>query len=164
LIKDIIPADKYNKNLMNFCGQLSWPRAEIRLLLSALYCCCFLRPRYDWIMRSFNKNYIGFQKRTGLEDDGPAIKLTLLIMDCCLPACSCLSCRETCSNGWYPKCSVLKSILVLRWVLIVNLIFYIIAFIYKYAPAVNGVGSWFHPVLSWPPPSASWPPLAFPFL
>jgi len=55
-----------------------------------------------------------------------------------LPACSCSLCRANLLKWLGIKnVRVLKSILVLRWVLIVNLIFYIIAFIYKYAPAVK---------------------------
>jgi len=39
-----LPADTYNKNLMSFVDSFLGPEPKSALLLSALYCCCFLRP------------------------------------------------------------------------------------------------------------------------
>ena len=139
LIKDIIPADTYNKNLMNFVDSFLGPEPKSALLSFGFVLLLFFASNgMIGIMRSFNKNYIGFQKRTGLERRWTAIKLTLLIMGL-LFACLLLLIMQGNLLKWLgiKNVRVLKSILVLRWVLIVNLIFYIIAFIYKYAPAVK---------------------------
>jgi membrane protein len=139
LIKDIIPADKYNKNLMNFVDSFLGDQPKSALLSFGFVLLLFFASNgMIGIMRSFNKNYIGFQKRTGLERRWTAIKLTLLIMGLLL-ACLLLLIMQGNLLQWLgvKNVRVLKSILVLRWVLIVNLIFYIIAFIYKYAPAVK---------------------------
>jgi membrane protein len=139
LIKDIIPADKYNKNLMNFVDSFLGDQPKSALLSFGFVLLLFFASNgMIGIMRSFNKNYIGFQKRTGLERRWTAIKLTLLIMGL-LFACLLLLIMQGNLLKWLgiKNVRVLKSILVLRWVLIVNLIFYIIAFIYKYAPAVK---------------------------
>jgi membrane protein len=90
------------------------------------------------LMRSFNKNYIGFAKRKGLHDRWIAIRLTTLIFGLVL---GCLILLIT--QGTFIKWLGVKSnfwldfILYFRWVLIIALIFYSIAFIYKYAPAVH---------------------------
>ena len=90
------------------------------------------------LMRSFNKNYMGFEKRKGLHDRWIAIRLTVLIFGLVL---SCLILLIT--QGAVLKWLKVKSDFWLgfiyygRWVVIVVLIFYSIAFIYKYAPAVQ---------------------------
>jgi len=71
---------------------------------------------------TFNKNYIASRSHwPGKDDDGHQAHVA--DMDAvCLPAPAHYA--ATCSNGWVSKMyGVLKSILVLRWVLIVTLFF-----------------------------------------
>lgn len=139
LIKSIIPADTYNKNLISFVDSFLGNDSKTALLsFGFLLLLFFASNGMIGIMRSFNKNYIGFQKRTGLEKRWMAIKLTLLIMGL-LFACLLLLIMQGALLNWLgiKNTRLLKSILVIRWVFIVNLIFYSIAFIYKYAPAVK---------------------------
>ncbi|MBS1564683.1 MAG: YihY/virulence factor BrkB family protein, partial [Bacteroidetes bacterium] len=139
LIKDIIPADTYNKGLMSFVDSFLGNDSKTALLsFGFLLLLFFASNGMMGIMRSFNKNYIGFQKRTGLEKRWTAIRLTLLIMGL-LFACLLLLIMQGALLKWLgiKNLRLLKSILVIRWVLIINLIFYSIAFIYKYAPAVK---------------------------
>ncbi|MBK6381045.1 MAG: YihY/virulence factor BrkB family protein [Chitinophagaceae bacterium] len=90
------------------------------------------------LMRSFNKNYHGFERRVGLHTRWVAIRLTVLIFGLVL---GCLVILIT--QGAVLKFFGLRSafwlalILYLRWLVIIALIFYSIAFIYKYAPAVQ---------------------------
>ena len=139
LIKSIIPADTYNKNLISFVDSFLGNDSKTALLsFGFLLLLFFASNGMIGIMRSFNKNYIGFQKRTGLEKRWIAIKLTLLIMGL-LFACLLLLIMQGALLKvlGIKNTGLLKSILVIRWIFIVNLIFYSIAFIYKYAPAVK---------------------------
>jgi membrane protein len=139
LIKDIIPADTYNKNLISFVDSFLGNDPKTALLSSGFVLLLFFASNgMIGIMRSFNKNYIGFQKRTGLEKRWTAIKLTLLIMGLLFTCLLLLIMQDALLKTLgIRNTRLLKSILVIRWVVIVNLIFYSIAFIYKYAPAVK---------------------------
>jgi membrane protein len=90
------------------------------------------------LMRSFNKNYMGARKRTGLKKRWIAIRLTLLIMSLLL-ACLLLLIMQGVILKWMgvTNTTVRNAIDLLRWGLIISLIFYSIAFIYKYAPDIN---------------------------
>jgi membrane protein len=90
------------------------------------------------LMRSFNKNYIGFKKRKGLHDRWVAIRLTSLIFGLVL-GCLILLITQSATLRWMGvKSSFWKDfIFYTRWIFIIAFIFYSIAFIYKYAPAVH---------------------------
>jgi len=139
LIKDIIPADTYNKNLISFVDSFLGNDPKTALLSFGFVLLLFFASNgMIGIMRSFNKNYIGFQKRTGLEKRWMAIRLTLLIMGLLFTCLVLLIMQDALLKALgITNTRLLKSILVIRWVVIVNLIFYSIAFIYKYAPAVK---------------------------
>src|SRR6266567_3824117 len=64
LIKNIIPADNYNKNLISFVDSFLGNDPKTTLLsFGFLLFLFFASNGMMGIMRSFNKNYIGFQKR-----------------------------------------------------------------------------------------------------
>lgn len=90
------------------------------------------------LMRSFNKEYIGFQKRTGLHTRWTAIKLTTLIFGLVL-GCLILFITQHQVLQWMgiKNFHVRNTIVYVRWVFIVALVFYSVSFIYKYAPAVH---------------------------
>jgi len=138
LITDIIPAREHNKNLINFVnGFLEHPRIGL-LSFGFILLLFFGSNGMMGIMRSFNKNYMGAKKRTGLKKRWIAIRLTLLNMSLLL-ACIVLLIMQGVVLKWLgiTNASVRSLIDLLRWVLIVSLIFYSIAFIYKYAPDIN---------------------------
>ena len=89
-------------------------------------------------MRSFNKNYHGFQRRVGLHDRWIAIRLTVLIFGLVM-GCVVILITQGAVLKFFGLRSAfwLALILYLRWLVIIALIFYSIAFIYKYAPAVQ---------------------------
>ena len=138
IIMDIVPAKVHNANLIKFVDSFL-DDAKIGLisfgLITALF---FASNAMMGLMRSFNKNYIGFSKRKGMLDRWMAIKLTVLIF---LLVLGCLILLV--SQGAMLKWLGIKSITIraiifyARWIFIVALIFYSIAFIYKYAPAVK---------------------------
>ena len=138
LITDIIPAKEHNKNLINFVnGFLEHPRIGL-LSFGFILLLFFGSNGMMGIMRSFNKNYMGARQRTGLKKRWIAIRLTLLIMSLLL-ACLLLLIMQGVVLKWLgiTNVSVLKVIAMVRWAFIISLIFYSIAFIYKYAPDIN---------------------------
>jgi membrane protein len=138
IIYDIIPARQHNKNLIAFIDSFL-SESKIGLLSFGLVLALFFASNAMMgLMRSFNKNYMGFAKRGGLQARWIAIRLTVLIFGLVL---GCLIVLIT--QGAFLKWLGVKSnfwkefIFYTRWVVIVALIYYSIAFIYKYAPAVQ---------------------------
>ena len=137
ILKDLIPVETFNSTIAVFIEQTFFKNPVFGLLSFGLLLAWFFASNAMMgIMRSFNKNYIGFAKRKGLHDRWVAIRLTTLIFGLVL---GCLILLIT--QGAFLK--GLKSpfwkdfILYTRWIFIIALVFYSIAFIYKYAPAVH---------------------------
>ena len=138
IIRDIIPADTYNKGIITFVDSF-FKEDHIALLSFGFVLLIFFASNgMMGLMRSFNKNYIGFEKRTGLNTRMVAIKLTVIIMGLIL-ACLILLIAQNAVLKWLgiQNATVLQLIGIARWLFIVTLIFYAIAFIYKYAPAIK---------------------------
>ncbi|UEG48898.1 YihY/virulence factor BrkB family protein [Ferruginibacter lapsinanis] len=138
LIIDIVPAKVHNANLIKFVDSFI-DGSKIGLLSFGLIAALFFASNgMMGIMRSFNKNYIGFAKRKGLHNRWIAIRLTalqfLLVLGCLLMLIS-----QGVVLKWLgiKSAVVRETIFYARWLLIVTLIFYSIAFIYKFAPAVQ---------------------------
>jgi membrane protein len=138
IIRDIIPADTYNKGIITFVDSFFKEDHIALLSFGFLLLIFFASNGMMGLMRSFNKNYIGFEKRTGLKTRIVAIKLTTIIMGLIL-ACLLLLIAQSAVLKWLGirNTFVLTLIGVARWLFIVTLIFYAIAFIYKYAPAIQ---------------------------
>jgi len=139
LIKDIIPADGYNKNIINFINTTFF-KAPVYSLLSfgLLLAFFFASNAMMGLMRSFNKNYIGFEARKGLTKRWTAIRLTALLFALVL-ACVTLMIAQGAVLKWIGvHSSAWRNVITyIRWIFIIALVFYSIAFIYKYAPAVQ---------------------------
>jgi membrane protein len=138
LILDIIPAKVHNEYLIRFVDSFL-DDSKIGLLSFGLILALFFASNAMMgLMRSFNKNYIGFEKRKDLLNRWMAIKLTSLIF---LLVLGCLILLIT--QGTVLKligiqsANVREIIYYVRWVFIVTLVYYSIAFIYKFAPAVE---------------------------
>ena len=139
LIRDIIPAEGYNKTIITFINNTFFKTPVFSLLSFGLLLALFFASNAMMgLMRSFNKNYIGFERRKGLHNRWIAIRLTVLIFGLVL---GCLILLIT--QGAVLKWIGIKShwwrdlIFYVRWIFIIALVFYSIAFIYKYAPAVQ---------------------------
>jgi membrane protein len=138
IITDIIPLKVHNENLIKFVDSFI-DSSKIGVIsfgfIMALY---FASNAMMGIMRSFNKNYVGFAKRKGLHNRWMAIKLTALLFLVVLSSLILLI-----TQGAVLKLVGIKSVTTLniiyyvRWIFIVAMIFYSMAFIYKYAPAVH---------------------------
>ena len=80
IITSIIPAGQYNKNVIDFVnGFLEHSRIGL-LSFGFILLLFFGSNGMMGLMRSFNKNYPGAKKRTGLRKRWIAIRLTILIM------------------------------------------------------------------------------------
>lgn len=138
IIRDIIPADTYNRGIITFVDSFFKEDHIALLSFGFLLLIFFASNGMMGLMRSFNKNYIGFEKRTGLKTRIVAIKLTTIIMGLIL-ACLLLLIAQNAVLKFLgiQNTTVLTIISIFRWLFIVTLIFYAIAFIYKYAPAIQ---------------------------
>ena len=138
LITDVIPLKVHNENLIKFVDTFI-DSSKIGIIsigfITALY---FASNAMMGIMRSFNKNYVGFAKRQGLHNRWMAIKLTAFLFLVILGSLILLI-----TQGAVLKLMGIKSVTILniiyyvRWVFIIGIIFYSQALIYKYAPAVH---------------------------
>src|SRR5687767_4440442 len=139
VIQDIMPSPEYNEGLISFIESfLGNPRIGL-LSFGFVLLIFFASNGMMGLMRSFNKNYIGFEKRTGLQSRTTAIKLTLIIMGLILACLLLLIMQGYVLRNWIGLRdeTLIFIIKFLRWFFIVALIFYAMAFIYKYAPAIQ---------------------------
>jgi membrane protein len=138
LITDVIPLKVHNENLIKFVDSFI-DGSKIGLIsfgfITALY---FASNAMMGIMRSFNKNYIGFAKRKGLHNRWMAIKLTMLLFLVVLGSLLMLITQGAVLKWIGIQSETIRNIIYyVRWIFIVAMIFYSMAFIYKYAPAVQ---------------------------
>lgn len=138
LIRDMIPAPEYNKGIIEFVDSF-WASSRIGLLSFGFVLLIFFASNgMMGLMRSFNKNYIGFQRRTGLQTRWTAIKLTLLMMGLVFACLLLLSLQGIVLSWLGINSDFVKTVIrTVRWILLIALIFYAFGFIYKYAPAIK---------------------------
>ncbi len=138
LITDIVPARGYNLNIINFVDSFIDGNKIGLISFGLILALFFASNAMMGLMRSFNKNYIGFAKRKGLHTRWIAIRLTALIFGLVL-ACLILLITQGAVLKWIGvKSSFWQDfIYYVRWIVIALLVFYSIAFIYKYAPSVH---------------------------
>jgi membrane protein len=138
LIKDVIPGEAYNKDIISFINKIIKDPHFDMISLGFLLALFFASNAMMGIMRSFNKNYIGFQKRKNLHDRLIAVRLTTYIFGLVL-GCLIVLFTQGVVLKWLgiKNAEVRNFIYYARWVFIIVLIFYSIAFIYRYAPSVK---------------------------
>ena len=138
LIRDVIPGQKDNSPLISFLNDfINRPRNGL-LSLGFILALFFSSNAMMGIMRSFDKNYIGFNKRTDFLNRLIAIRLTLIFYVLILVAIFIIAMQGQVLNWLDIKNKNLITIILnFRWFVIILLFFYIISFIYKFAPAVH---------------------------
>ena len=138
LITDIIPAKVHNANLIKFVDSFI-DDSKIGLLSFGLLMALFFASNAMMgLKRSFNKNYIGFAKRNDFHTRWMAIKLTTLLFLLLLAFLILIITQGVVLKWIGIESSTLREIIFyVRWIFVVGLIYYSIAFIYKYAPAVE---------------------------
>lgn len=137
VIQDIIPAAQYNKEVIKFIDNLI-DNSQVGLLSLGLFLALwFSSNAMMGVMRSFNKKYIGFQKRAGLHQRWVALKLIIIIFALMIGYLLLLISQGAILRLLVKDSFWLNVISYIRWILIILLIYYILGFIYRYAPAVH---------------------------
>jgi membrane protein len=138
LIVDIVPAKTYNTGLINFVDSFI-DGSKIGLISFSFFISLFFASNAIMgVMRSFNKDHIGFERVRGLRKRWIAIKLTTILFGL-LMLCLVLLLAQSNILRWIGIRNKLTRDIILygKWVFIVALIFYSFAFIYKYAPSTT---------------------------
>lgn len=138
LITDIIPAKVHNANIIKFVDSFIDDSRIGLLSFGLLLALFFASNAMMGLMRSFNKNYMGFSRRNDFHTRWMAIKLTALLFSLLLGFLIILLTQSALLKWMGIKSGVIRTfIYYIRWVFIIALIYYSIAFIYRYAPAVE---------------------------
>lgn len=138
LIRDVVPGEENNQGLIYFLSDiLNKPRTGL-LSVGFVLAMFFSSNAMMGIMRSFDKNYVGFIKRKGLQQRAMALRLTLIIFILFMISITTLVMQGKVLRWLGVKNQLLISIIHnFRWVIIVLLFFFAISIIYRYAPAVH---------------------------
>ncbi|MFC4261984.1 YihY/virulence factor BrkB family protein [Ferruginibacter yonginensis] len=137
LIRDIIPSPDYNKQVMVFVDSFIDGNKIGLLSFGLLLTLFFSSNGMMGIMRSFNKNYVGFEQRKGLQKRGVALRLTILIFGLLLAYLLLLIMQGALLKMVVQSTTARAVITYIRWGLIIVLVYLIIGVIFKYAPAVQ---------------------------
>jgi membrane protein len=138
LIRDVVPGEKNNHGLITFLSDiLNKPRTGL-LSTGFILAMFFSSNAIMGIMRSFDKNYVGFRKRKGLNQRSMALRLTFILFILFFITIILLIMQGAVLR-WLGITNeiVISLIHNLRWVFIVAMFFFSISFIYRYAPAVH---------------------------
>ncbi|MEP6711200.1 MAG: YihY/virulence factor BrkB family protein [Ferruginibacter sp.] len=137
LIFDVIPAKGYNKSLIDFVDSFI-DGNKIGLLSFGLFLSLFFASNAMMgLMRSFNKDHVGFEKRKGLQKRWIAIRLTILIFGLLLGYLLLLIMQGALLKMMVQNNTIRQVIFYTRWIFIVLLIFSAIGFIFRYIPSVQ---------------------------
>jgi membrane protein len=138
LIRDVIPGEKDHAVLINFLRDfINNPRNGL-LSLGFILSLFFSSNAMMGIMRSFDKNYIGFRKRTGLQKRMVAMKITIVMFVLVLASILLLIGQgQVLKFIGITNATVRSIIMNARWIIIILLFFATISYIYRHAPAVH---------------------------
>lgn len=136
LIVDMVPARNYNEGLIAFVD-FFFEGSKVGILSFGFILLLFFASNAMMgVMRSFNKNYLGFHRRKGVHKRWVAIKLTGILYSLLLLCLVLLFMQSNILRWAGIENAVLREVIVYgKWIFIVALIFYSFAFIYKFAPA-----------------------------
>ena len=138
LIIDIIPAQTNNKGLIEFVDSFINGSKIGLISFTFILSLFFASNAIMGLMRSFNKDYIGFQKIKGLRKRWRALRLTILLFGLLLLCFILLLVQNNVLNMIGIKNMQIKHLILYgKWIFIIGLIFYSYAFIYKYAPSTK---------------------------
>ncbi len=138
LIRSVVPGEKDHAVLIHFLEDfINNPRNDL-LSLGFILSIFFSSNAVMGVMRSFDKNYIGFKKRTDLQKRFTAIRITFVLIFFVIVAVLLLIAQGRMLT-WLgiENPFVRGGIENLRWVFIVLMLFASISYIYRHAPAVH---------------------------
>jgi len=137
MIHDIVPSKIYNQELIRFVDSFIYRDRIALLSFGLLFSLYFASSAMMGLIRSFNKNYLGFEKRLGITARWTAIKLTIIIFGLFLAYFALLISQGAILKLLVKSQSIRDLIANTRWLFIILLIFFAIGFIFKYAPSVE---------------------------
>jgi membrane protein len=138
LIRDIIPGQNNNAAIIKFVDDfLKKPRYDL-LSLGFILALFFSSNAMMGIMRAFDKNYVGFRKRKGLEQRAIALQLTMILFLLMLVSLTLLALQGPVLK-WMGVHDVATRLIIkyARWFMIVVLFLSSISFIYRHAPFIH---------------------------
>jgi membrane protein len=138
LIRDVVPGEKNNEGLIKFLSDILNNQRTALLSTGFVLAMFFSSNAIMGIMRSFNRNYIGFRKRKTFATRWAAIRLTFILLLLFFATIITIIMQGAILRwlGITNK-TLIWLILNFKWVVIVMLFFFSISFIYRYAPAVH---------------------------
>ncbi len=137
IIYDIIPSPVYNREVIKFVDSFIDNSRFGLLSFGLLLSLFFASNAVMGLMRAFNKNYIGFEKRNGLKDRLVALRLTVIIFSLLLGYLILLIMQGTVLDLLVSNPTWKLIVYYARWALMILLIFLAIGYIFKYAPSVK---------------------------
>lgn len=138
VIRDVVPGRENNEGLIKFLSDILNNQRTTLLSTGFILAMFFSSNAVLGIMRSFNKNYIGFKQRKMINKRWTAIRLTFILFILFFTCVIALIMQGNVLRWLGVKNSfVIALIHNFRWVVIAALIFFSISFIYRYAPAVH---------------------------
>ncbi len=137
LIVDIIPSRVYNKQVISFLDTFIDGTKIGLLSFGLLLSFYFASNGIMGLMRSFNKNYLGFEKRKNLHMRGIALRLTIVIFGLLFAYLILLIMQGALLKLIVTSSTIRVVINYTRWIFIILLVYLIIGFIFRYAPAIR---------------------------
>ena len=138
LIRDIVPGEKNNTGIIEFLEDILNRQRTGLLSIGFVLAMFFSSNAVMGIMRSFDRQYVGFMKRKGLQQRWAALRLTLIIFILFFICISGLVMQKEILKWLGVKNLIVIAVLNdLRWFIIILLFFFSISFIYRYAPSVH---------------------------
>lgn len=136
LIQEVIPGQQHNSPLINFLKDFfNNPRNGL-LSLGFILAMYFSSNAMMGIMRSFNKDYPGFTRRSHLQNRKIALSMTLIFFVYIFTSILVLIMQGEVLKWIGIKDINLRWIIrYARWVIIILLFFFTISYIYRHAPA-----------------------------
>lgn len=138
LIRDLVPGEKDNPNMINFLHDfINNPRGDL-LSIGVILSLYFSSNAVMGIMRSFDKNYIGFKKRKVFQKRITALKITLVLYFFVFATLLLFIGQGNVLDFFGIEKGILRWIILnTRWIIILLLLFASVSYIYRHAPAVH---------------------------
>jgi len=138
LIKDVMPGEKNNGRFIKFLSDIfNKPRTGL-LSTGFLLAMFFSSNAVMGIMQSFDRNYIGFTKRKGLQERFVALRLTFVLFILLFISVLTLMMQGSVLR-WLGITNATLIVVIhnLRWIVTILMFFFAISLIYRYAPSVH---------------------------
>ena len=137
-IRDVVPGEKNNEGLIKFLLDILNNQRTALLSTGFALAMFFSSNAVMGIMRSFDRNYVGFKKRKTFGQRWVAIRLTFFLL-LLFFACIITLIMQGAVLRWLGVRDnfIITLIHNFRWIAIVLLFFFSISFIYRYAPSVH---------------------------